>query len=128
MTKEVVAKVASMSEVAFSKAMEYVQATEGFVVEQAPILIQEILNWGLAESSIYCVIWGVFGSALLYGVYRACRAPHDDNDECVLIPVVIFGGGGGILAVIASFCYLLEAVKVLVAPRLYLLEQLKTLI
>ena len=81
MTDEVVAKVASMSDAAFSKALEYVESAESFVVEQAPLLVQEILAWGFAENLIYAVIWGLFGSALLFAVVKGAIALNKTDDD-----------------------------------------------
>lgn len=119
MTDEVVAKVASMSDAAFSKALEYVEATEAFVTEQAPLLIQEVLAWGFAENLIYAVSLVATSFALMSGVVKIVLG-LDDNEAKTL--VIIFGGGFSLVPIIVAFSYILEAVKISVAPRLYLLE------
>ena len=131
MTEEVIEKVASMSDTAIAKALADVDATESFVVEQAPLLVQEILNWGFAENLIHGVLWGVFGAGLMYGTCKAVRFldKSDNRDSDIAISfVVIFGGGGSVLSLIGSFCYFLTMVKIIVAPRLYLLETFSDLL
>jgi len=129
MTDEVIEKVASMSETALAKALEYVEAAEGFVVEQAPLLVQEILAWGFAEHLIYALLWGVFGLTLLISVVKLCRFLYKvEPDGEVAWVVGLFGSGVSVLLGFVSFCYALEVVKISVAPRLYLLEAFKGLL
>jgi hypothetical protein len=130
MTDEVIVKVVSISEKALGKALEYIERTESFVTEQAPLLVQEILAWGFAENLIYAGIWTVLCLGLSYGLYRLIKVLcHEGGDEeDFVIPVVIIGGGTNILLWVVAFSYILEVVKISVAPRLYLLEVFKSLL
>jgi hypothetical protein len=119
-------QLSQLLEQGFGKALSYVQATESFVAEQAPLLIQEIVNYGLAYNGFLAVLWGVIGVCLAYSSYRLVKYAQtcdSYNDEGPAIAGVFLGciGAGSLIGCI---CESLVVLKIVFAPRLYLLEEL----
>jgi hypothetical protein len=110
----------------FGKALSYVQATESFVAEQAPLLIQEVINYGLAYNGFLTVLWLVLGSAAIYTSVRLIKYANTKeayNDEGPAILGVFFGVFG-VGSIIGFLCEVAIVLKIVFAPRLYLLEEL----
>ena len=131
MTDEVVVvahKASSITDDVLNKALEYVERTAEFVGEQAPLLVQEILNYGLFNALFWAGFWGVAFGAVVYGAVRlyhfAVLHSHDDDG----FPGIMLGifCGGGTLA--GCFVCLFKAAKIIIAPRLYLIEKLGDLL
>ena len=115
------------------KVLEWVEATEGFVIEQAPLLCQEIVRSGLVYSlGWFAVGIGVVATALFLGrrYFRMAVSmevrpyPHSEPRVFALIfslsiPIVL-GAAWGMVAITHG----LDAVHILVAPRLYIIEEL----
>ena len=111
-----------------SKALEYIETAEGFVVEQAPLLVQEILAFGMAEACITAVILVVLASGLGYGTYRLVKVAVKDGAEEAAFIIGLLGGGASIGSLIAFFSEVFTIAKITFAPRLYLLQELKELL
>ena len=113
---------------ASEKVLAWLDATEGFAIEQAPILAQEIVRFGLWQHGIYAVacLGVVLGSFLFAGLSftkRPCEflIKHTDGAGYIVlillfIPIVV-GGVDGVQ-------HAVEFLKAATAPRLYILEQI----
>lgn len=124
-TEEVIVKAVSTVDAVFAKALEYVEATESLVVDQAPLLIQEVLTYGFFYASFWCAFWAVLAVAAFVGATWAWRLMvKNKEDPFPAFLLGLFVGGG---TLIGTFVCLFSAVKISVAPRLYLIEQLKDL-
>ncbi len=111
-----------------SKALEYIETTEAFVIEQAPLLVQEILTYGLAASCLSAAILLALASGFGYGTYRAVKAAiKDEADEAAFI-LGLLGGGISIGCTIGLVSEAFTIAKIIFAPRLYLLQELKALL
>lgn len=103
-----------------------------FAMDQAPLLVQEILRFAVFEHS-----FGVIVSLLtLFAIYKAWKfvAKHWESieSECAEPFVFVFGimGSliGGSFVVIHLFISAASLAKVLLAPRLYLIEYAASLV
>ncbi len=117
------------------KILAYVEATEGFAAEQAPLVVEEILRWGFYEN-LYSIAWGLFVMGLAYFItYAAYKIAYkliEDHSE--FPPYAI----GFMTAAAMAFPFFISLVniywdsvamlKVLISPRLYLLETLSNLL
>jgi hypothetical protein len=126
---EVTEKLLTHGEAAFAKALEYVEATESFIVEQAPMLVQEILAYNLAYSVFWCVFCVAVVSGVVWGGMQWFKAwkTHGDDIDLLFIPWMITG----LVAtapLMGVFSHVLRILKITFAPRLFLLEQLRYLI
>ena len=121
-------QIKELATTGLSKALEYIETAEGFVVKQAPLLVQEILAFGMAEACITAFILVVLASGLGYGTYRLVQvATKDGADEAAFI-VGLLGGGASIGCLIGFFGEVFTIAKITFAPRLYLLQELKALL
>lgn len=119
---------------AMLKVGEWVEATESFAADQAPLLVQEIVWWGVAGSG-YWVGLGLFfitlGSG--YGIFSYRRWEHlramtGDSGEFarfMAFAVPIVANFIGILMIMIN---IMSTLKPLVAPRLYLIEYFRNLV
>ena len=111
-----------------TKALEYIETAESFVVEQAPLLVQEILSYGLVSTSMSALILFVLASGFGYGMYRGAKvAFNDDADEAGFV-LALVGACVSIGCTIGMFKELFVVAKIVFAPRLYLLQELKSLL
>lgn len=111
------------------KLLDYVEQTGDFVVEQAPLVVQEMITWGIT----HCVFWIIIVSIVLLPIIAICGyffriGVKDDWDFDYCIPSGMVGGVSLIFwfLVIASNIY--DLLYIYFAPRLFILDQLKGLI
>jgi hypothetical protein len=109
------------------EVLGWLQAGAELVEAQAPLLAQEILRFGLVSEIFGLVLFGATSIAIaLYARYAARRlrnAKLSDWDLAFGL-AALCSAFFGILAVAS----LHGIIKILVAPRLYLLEQLADLL
>jgi len=113
------------------KAIEAAEKTGDFVIEQAPLVLQEFYAWHLAEHIFYLII-GLFLSSLIF--IAKPFIPYEEDKRWTMnflgkqveqdyaIPAYVFGGGAFVVGVIMFFINLLIVTKIIIAPRLYLIE------
>jgi len=120
-----------------------------FGAEQVPILIQEILRFNLAENLIYlAIIWGILAITFCLTFLKKYNFEYKDGgekkfrknklwvevfkdgSESALFMGVIFSTPFAISLIVTllSINLIIESVKIVVAPRLYLIEYLSNLI
>ena len=103
--------------------------------QELPLLVQEHLRWGLVEAVACAAGWGliVYGLLRLGKVcrkfpYRSCRSTYGGDGRA--FGLAMGNVGFRVLAAFFSigvFANLMVAVKILAAPRVYLLEQVSQL-
>lgn len=116
---------------ALAGAIEAVKATGTFVVEQAPDVIRQLLLYNTAMLSA----WVGLGIVLLIAagviVRKALKweATLYGADSGVGYAVAIFGGGGtAFAACLLIFTNIAELVKIVLAPKIWLLEYAASLV
>ncbi len=138
MAKEVVESVVGVKETLGKLVVEGLEAGKtniikaaDFVKEQAPELVREILAWNLVRSILLLVIgWTAFIWMLRWCIKDIKRYNDDEenliqtSDGMIIVLWVIVGVVGFVMGTIHVF----EALKIIFAPRLYLLEYIKTLL
>lgn len=102
---------------------ETAKVTEGFVIEQTPLYIQELLAWNFWHSLIwFCigVLLIVNGIMWIAKLLNNCKEweNNDDFPKFVVSIVLIIFGVIGIPIIAHNF----EWLKIAVAPRVFLLE------
>lgn len=129
------------------EVLGWVEATGDFAAEQAPLVVNEVIRWGLV-TSLYDVIIGLMFLILTWKIFQYAHTPvtwkhwstgkdartasrfskwsSDGNEEiCVAVSVI------GIIACILGPVFFLGGIsyglKVLIAPRLFILSQLQKL-
>ena len=115
---------------ALTKVMDWAEAAEGFAVDQAPLLAQEIIRLGIVECvlglSIYVTLVITTALFALYSWKRSNGAQTSFKSEnwSILMGLSIVASGGFAITAMAYVGWLL---KPLLAPRLYLLQELAKL-
>ena len=116
---------------AIEKAMGVAEKTGEFVIEQAPELLREFYAWHIAE---HCLIMVLSATAIIMPwifkkVIPTCEDELDkmnffgkDVHMGFAIPGYIVGIGMAIFAAIEFCNHAMLLVKILVAPKLYLIE------
>ena len=115
-----------LTEEVVQKVLNWLDSTEGFVVEQAPLLAQEVLAFGWTMAWV-CGIAGVLiigaGVGIVVWGRKPIAAITDDEFFVWLIGIVV------LLCGIALSCFsIFDLVQITLAPRLYLLEELSKLL
>lgn len=91
---------------------------------EIPLLIQEWLSWLFVESAIHTVIFFIPFVIITFFYVRTMRLLwNDSRDEALMIPasfLYVILGGGTLVPTLINF---LQAVKVIVAPRVVILEK-----
>lgn len=127
-----------MNEELKQRLIKYLDGMEGaidkavdFTVEQAPLVIQDILNWAITESIISLVF---MVSLILVACYAANRILKNiKNDKSIgnadrefnNFMTYLVSGMIVIPLTLGSFFTAQNGLKAYVAPRLYILEQIK---
>lgn len=108
--------------------------TEGIVVEQTPLLVQEILIWALWYHSmrvgLVLAVWIIVFCCLYIPVRRAIHEmgitkKGDSAPEwtgAVIIPSAFFAAVWSIVSIVIIPVSVFRFTQVIVAPRAYLLE------
>ena len=106
----------------------WVEQAKDFAVEQAPGVVQELLAWQLWSNAVGCVTFLVLAAAFMFllntGIQRLRVNEYSDSG----IDMTIIGGIGLAVTALGVPIFGLAAVKVLIAPKLVVLEALKGLL
>ena len=105
------------------------EAGGDFVKEQAPVIAQEILYWGIAEASVWMVVGGIllYVSMQLIRSSRTLEADSTYFGDGEIIAYYFVGSVCGVVGTALCIVNTLTLCKVLIAPRLYILSMLHTL-
>jgi len=121
-------------DVILQKALEIATQTGEFVMEQAPLLLQEFYNWHISMH-ILGIILGIafmimpFFISRLWGYkeeqkdkklpYKLNRRYYYKSEEVPAYAVLIIGN---LIGIIIFIIHIYKLIFVLVAPRIYLIE------
>lgn len=111
-----------------------IQEGKEFVLEQAPLVAQEMIAYGrwtgviatvlLLTGTIACSV----GAVKLWKIWAACDYHSADIQLCGSFVGGIILSIASIVCFCNSICFAMETIKAFVAPRLYLLEQVSHLL
>ena len=120
------------------KVQEYVEATGDFVVEQAPLVAQEIVQLGRVATTFQALCFAA-GALFCYLIYRKLWRAFVDSEpseeesekngklspcyEYAVAGVIFWGVSMGLT--VFSLINIKSALLPWLAPRLYLLQELK---
>lgn len=129
-------KLESISIAGLERIASWLERAESFAIDQAPRVVQEIVNWGLWSYSVLTVLSLGFLALFMWLGIRMVKiviSIHRDKDKDDS-EGNMWGTFGGISFLVALI-WLIPAIVnasgllyVLVAPRLYVIEQLKDMI
>lgn len=113
-----------------------------FASEQVPILIQEILSWGLIYYAMNLLIWISIPGVVLFVAWRLrtwlrveedCHSykdcsGYDGKEVAWVVSHWVLPIASSVWAICVIGTFVPPILKILVAPRLYLIEQVQYLI
>jgi hypothetical protein len=116
----------------FETILAYANQAAEFAAEQAPLVVQELIMWGIASSAFSAAMAAVL-SIVFYLTAKKCyrlisaenEKQYSDRNEAVQVVSVITGVISGIgipITALITITSLYDMVYVIVAPRLYVLE------
>ncbi len=105
-----------------SLAVEGVNGAVEFSKAQLPEVVEQLLMWNMVESLIFFVSGALLVIFTTWASLKIHKAVQNDTlDElayAVAVPVSFFTIAGGFVTVVSNLSWL----KILIAPKLYLLE------
>jgi len=116
---------------AIAKLLDWTSATESFVAEQAPLLAREIINWGIYCGIItFAVLLALLTGIVFFGVFLTKKSKHIEvHVLSALVATEIFALlTMAFLIVVGTVEAIYPAFKAYFAPRLYLIEQLSSMV
>lgn len=109
--------------------------------EQLPLVVREYLSWGVAEAvtwiALGLVVWcvGMYVGVVIHrSSSNACVSEYCRDPECshmrrrTLFGLIFLPCISTMLLVMISFSSVLTLIQIQVAPRVYLLEQVKEML
>ena len=123
MSKELQAALTEL----LQKTLTGVEKAGDFAVEQAPLVVQEYLAWGFWSSAFWATALLIPVVIYAFQLRRFCRWAWDNSDSdaevlpviCTIAAVVVAGIG---------LSFVSDMIQIAVAPRVYIIEQLKALL
>jgi hypothetical protein len=117
-----------------NEAIDWLQSTGGsiqdFAAEQAPLYCREVVQWELWSSAIGASI----GILLLIGtplaVYinrKTIAQANEDMDPTIVVPWMLFTIMGVVVGLVFTGEELPDLIKAITAPRLVIVEHLRSL-
>lgn len=115
----------TLTEQLITEVLSGLRTTKGFVIDQAPDVVKQILYWNAASAAIWIVMSLVLGITIWRASIRISaelKKPEYEQTEAIA-----FGGTLGcifstILALVVFTVNIFILAKVLIAPKLYLIE------
>ena len=112
----------------------WIEGSREFVIEQAPLLAQDIVRAGWVGWGTWALLWFVLaglingiGHPLANRIREACGDCEGDIYTTTITQYVLSIIANAILALAALTC-LVEVLEILAGPRLYVLQQLSRLL
>jgi len=110
---------------------KWVESGESFINEQAPLVVQDIINWGVYGLGIAAIVATVICIlAIVLGVILLHKFLVVESNSTAVLPLML----GTVLCVVIAFGGAIVvsnnapgALKASIAPRVFVLEQLGSL-
>ncbi len=112
-----------------SKVLEYLEQGGQLIAKETPLLVQEILTYYTYYYGLTIIVSVLVISAWIFylpkGIRTVNEAEEPDNDGDAVVPMILMIGGGigSFVCLVSSIGITGKLLKVLLAPRLFLLEK-----
>lgn len=103
------------------KALKAMEAGGEFIIDQAPELIQQFYAWHIASNIVWVTLSLTIAGVSFY-IIRTAYKNDDDWDVEYTAAAWVFGSAFFVIGTVMSVINILNLIKVLVAPKLYLIE------
>ena len=110
-----------------AKALEAATSTGNFVVDQAPDVVKQLLMYKTFEQSAYLLGFLLLGTLLLSASVKFWNNSVKEDDG-VYVPMFLISAVGGVISSSLAFATALDLAKILLAPKIFLIEYAANLI
>lgn len=113
---------------------EWVETGEAFASEQVPLLVTEIIYWGAAAEAfwvmlgVFFLVLGGLAARLAIKKWAAWGDLSSDTNDFLKTTSCIVAIAGSVMGFFFVACNIMDMLKPLVAPRLYLIEYFQHLV
>ena len=108
--------------------IEYVKQGADFVKEQAPLYVQEMINYGIWVSVFETLLYFFIAIFLIWCMVKLYKAIKDDEDDLKeYAPIFLVLGIGVIVMFVVTSISFETLIQAVVAPRVYVVEKLLSL-
>jgi hypothetical protein len=108
------------------ETLQTLTTVKDFAVEQAPLVLQEIIAWTMVKPIFPFIVLIGFVLCILYILPKIQKFFSDDFEPCMWSAVVLYGCALG--SAIVTFIMIVNAVKCIIAPRLFLIDYITELL
>jgi hypothetical protein len=111
-----------MSQEQIQQLLDWLQKGGTWVADQAPDLARQLLRWKLAENVVVMIACLI----VFYGIYRFVKwqwEAIEEGEPLVMLPI-----GLGVMNSSLFLIGLIDALKILLAPKIFLIEYLTGLL
>ncbi|MEI7177090.1 hypothetical protein [Pectobacterium carotovorum] len=111
------------------KASNGIDSAVSFSQAQIPDVVHQLLLWNAVSSALYQLLVVAFVSVYAFSAVRAANSKESWSNakEIAVIGWIVIGGLAGLVLILFSFKNF-DWLKILIAPKLYLLEYAARLI
>lgn len=120
-----------LSREVWQKVIEWLDSTKEFVIDQAPVLIQETLRYYHLSIIFGIVILSIiFLSSLAFFLYHFFHPIYEEYNfmSGKTIVSLLFGGLISLISFVILFCIIDDAIKIHVAPKYFLIQKFTKII
>lgn len=117
------------------KINDWTEKASSFAEEQTPLIVKEIITWGLVEKLYYMTvgILVILAGYFLYRIFKKLAINHiapgtDWTESEFSAPAIIFLICGCLIGSICIFCNLYDFIYIYLAPRLYVIDYVAHLV
>ena len=109
--------------------IEYVKQGADFVKEQAPLYVQEMINYGIWTSVFETLLYFFIAIFLIWCMVKLYKAVKNDEYEDLkeYAPIFLVLGIGVIVMFVVTSISFETLIQAVVAPRVYVVEKLLSL-
>lgn len=97
-----------------------------FAKEQLPDIAQQYITWGIVDAAVGVIIYGVLTSIFAWGSYKIFF--NDDYDEFLRFIIALIGSCATAICLVSFFTNLSNLILVTVAPKVWLIKNIVTLL
>jgi hypothetical protein len=118
------------------QVQQYIEGGANFVAEQVPLVVQEIITWGMAQCLIWICVWicvclvGVAGTIHLRHVGKRKEQEEEEGDVGYVLSVIsrVIAYATSCVFIVSIGICIYDLCFIYFAPRLYVLETISGLI
>lgn len=110
-----------------SGLIEYVKQGADFVKEQAPLYVQEMINYGIWTSVFETLLYFFIAIFLIWCIVKLYKSIEEEEDAKEYAPIFLVLGIGVIIMLVVTSISFETLIQAVVAPRVYVVEKLMSI-